>query len=100
MTRSSQAGSHQARLSRIAMIAGTRIIRTRLASISTATAMPTASILIVGSVSSTKLLNTTTMIAAAVVMTRAVLPIPTATLRCASPVRAQTSCTRESRNTS
>ena len=67
---------------------------------STATAIPTASILIVGSESSTKLENTTTMIAAAVVITRAVLPMPIATLRCASPVRCHSSCTRDSRKTS
>ena len=47
-----------------------------------------------------KLANTATMIAAAVVITRAVLPMPIATLRCASPVLIQDSCTRESRNTS
>ena len=82
------------------MIAGTRHIRTTVASMSTETAMPTASILIVGSWSRTKLANTMIMIAAAVVITRAVLPMPIATLRCESPVFTQASCTRESRNTS
>ncbi len=82
------------------MIEGTSTIRTTLASMSTATAIPTASILIVGSVSRTKLEKTTTMIAAAVVITRAVLPIPMATARWASPVWCQASRTRESRNTS
>jgi NPCBM-associated, NEW3 domain of alpha-galactosidase len=46
------------------MTAGTRIIRITLASINTAAAMPIASILTVGSGSSTKLVNTTIMIAA------------------------------------
>jgi hypothetical protein len=82
------------------MTDGTRIIRTMDASISTATAMPMASILTTGSEDSTKLVKTTTMIAAAVVMTRAVLPMPIATDRCGSRVLIQASCTRESRNTS
>jgi hypothetical protein len=68
------------------MTAGTRIIPITLASINTAAAMPIASILTVGSGSSTKLVNTTIMIAAAVVITRAVPPMPIATLRCASAV--------------
>ncbi len=79
MIRSSHRGSHQACSPSIDIIAGTSTIRTTLASISTATAMPTASILIVGSESRTKLEKTTTMIAAAVVITRAVPPIPIAT---------------------
>ena len=82
------------------MMEGTRHIRTSEASISTANAIPIASIFTVGSGLITKLVNTTIMIAAAVVMTRAVAPIPTATLRCASPVASQASCTRDSRNTS
>src|SRR6185312_8715242 len=77
-----QRGIHQARASSKAMIEGTRIIRTREASIKTAKAIPMASIFTVGSVDKTKLAKTTTMIAAAVVMTRAVAPIPTATARC------------------
>jgi hypothetical protein len=56
------------------MIEGTRIIRTSGASIRTAKAIPMASIFTVGSVDKTKLAKTTTMIAAAVVMTRAVAP--------------------------
>ena len=40
------------------------------------------------------------MIAAAVVITRAVLPMPIATARWASPVWCHASRTRESRNTS
>ena len=68
------------------MIAGTRIIRTSDASMSTANAMPIASIFTVGSGLSTKLVNTTIMMRAAVVITLAVAPIPIATLRCASPV--------------
>ena len=66
---------------------GTRTIRTTLASISTATAIPTASILTVGSGSSTKLEKTTTMIAAAVVITRAVAADADRDAAVASPVR-------------
>ncbi len=40
------------------------------------------------------------MIAAAVVMTRAVLPIPIATARCGSLVFSQASWTRDSKKTS
>ena len=82
------------------MIEGTRHIRTSDASMSTANAIPMASILTVGSGFSTKLVNTTIMIAAAVVMTRAVAPIPIATARCASRVSSQASCTLDSRKTS
>ncbi len=82
------------------MIAGTRIIRTIDASMSTAAAMPIAIIFTADWSFRTKLEKTTTMIPAAVVITRAVLPMPIATLRCASPVAIQDSCTRESRNTS
>lgn len=82
------------------MAAGTRIIRTREASMSTANAMPMASIFTVGSEFSTKLAKTTTMMAAAVVMTLAVAPIPIATARCGSRIAIQASCTRDSRNTS
>ena len=44
--------------------------------------------------------NTTTMIAAAAVMTRAVMASPSATEFAASPVRSYSSLMRESRNTS
>ena len=98
--RSSHRGIHQALAPNSDITAGTSTIRTILASMSTAAAMPIASIFTVGSGSSTKLVNTTTMIAAAVVMTRAVLPIPMATLRWESLVCIQASCTRESRKTS
>ena len=54
---------YQACVSSRDITAGTRIMRMTLASMSTAAAMPTASILTVGSGSSTKLLNTTIMIA-------------------------------------
>ena len=50
--------------------------------------------------SNTKLAKTTTMIAAAAVMTRAVEASPSATEPTASPVRSYSSRTRESRNTS
>ena len=79
------------------MIAGTRIIRTRDASTSTANAIPMASIFTVGLGLITKLVKTTIMMRAAVVITRAAAPIPIATLRRASPVVAQASCTRDSR---
>ncbi len=82
------------------MIDGTRIIRTRDASMSTANAIPMASIFTVGLGLITKLVKTTIMMSAAVVITRAVAPIPIATLRCASLVASQASCTRESRKTS
>ena len=55
---------------------------------------------VVGSVLSTKLAKTATMIAAAVVMPRAVPPMPIATARCGSRVAIQASCTRDSRKTS
>ena len=99
-TRSIQRGIHHARAPSSDMTAGTRTIRLRVESMSTAAAIPTASIFTVGSGSSTKLLNTTTMTAAAVAMTRAVPPIPMATLRCASRVADHASCTRDSRKTS
>src|SRR5512133_1161162 len=67
--RSSHFRIHHACSARRDMTAGTRIIPITLASINTAAAMPIASILTVGSGSSTKLVNTTIMIAAAVVIT-------------------------------
>ncbi len=99
-TGSSQCGIHQAWVPSRDITDGTRIIRTREASMSTAKAIPMASIFTVGSGFSTKLVKTTTMMAAAVVMTLAVAPIPIATLRCGSPVLSQASCTRDSRKTS
>src|SRR5699024_8315917 len=93
-------GAHHARAPGIAMIAGTSSIRTIDASISTATAIPTASIFTAGSSAKTKLVKTATMTAAAVVMTRPVAPNPMATLVAASPVRSHSSWTRDSKNTS
>ena len=100
MIRSSHRGIHHAASPSSDMAAGTSIIRTMVASMSTAPAMPTASIFTVGSSLSTKLVKTVTMIAAAVVMTRAVAPMPIATARWLSPVARYASCTRLSRNTS
>ncbi len=82
------------------MTEGTSTMRTSDASMSTAKAIPIASIFTVGSVSSTKLVNTTIMMAAAVVMTLAVAPIPIATLRLASRVVIQASWILDSRKTS
>jgi hypothetical protein len=82
------------------MIAGTRIRRTAEASMNTANAMPTASIFTADWLFSTKLPKTVTMTAAAVVITRAVLPMPIATLLAASLYFTHDSCTRDTRNTS
>ncbi len=83
------------------MIDGTRIIRTTVTRRSAPrTPCRWTSILTVGSVLSTKLANTTTMIDAAVVMTRAVPPMPMATARCGSRVLIQASWIRDSRKTS
>ena len=59
-----------------------------------------ASIFTVGSGSSTKLANTTTMMAAAVVMTLAVPPMPIATLRWASLMSIHLLWTLDRRKTS
>ena len=63
-------------------------------------ASPMPNILKLRSFSRMKLPNTTTMIAAAAVITRAVVASPLATERWLSPVRVHSSFTRERRNTS
>ena len=98
--RSSQVGSHQfARPSRL-IVAGTRIMRTSVASRSTATASPTPNILPMGSSPRTKAPNTLIMISAAEVMTLAVLDRPSTTDVWLSPDATYSSRTRDSRNTS
>ena len=98
--RSSQRGSHQLRSPSIAMVAGTRTIRTSVASSTIATAMPTPSIFTTTSTSPAKPRKTATMIAAALEMTRPVEASPRTTLPRGSPVCSQSSRTRESRKTS
>ena len=98
--RSSQAGSHQFQRPSMVIVAGTRTIRTAVASSTIATAIPKPSILTTASASVAKPRNTATMIAAADEMTRPVEARPRTTLPRASPVRSQSSRTRESRNTS
>ena len=62
--------------------------------------MPTPMVLTVTSGSVAKPRNTAIMIAAALLMTRAVAPSPRTTASLASPVTSQASRTRDSRNTS
>lgn len=82
------------------MVAGTISMRIKVASSSTATARPRPNILRTRSSSRTNEPNTTTMMAAAAVITRAVAARPSATDSTASLVRAYSSRTRDSRNTS
>ena len=82
------------------MVAGTSTIRTMVASSRMAVANPTPIIFMVRSNSSMKLPKTTTMIAAAAVITLAVAARPSATDRRLSPVRRHSSRIRDSRNTS
>ena len=98
--RSSQAGSHQFHLPSSVIVAGTRTIRTTVASRTIATAMPKPSCLTTVSASVAKPRKTTTMIAAAEEITRPVAARPRSTLAVASPVCSQNSRIRESRNTS
>ena len=79
---------------------GTISIRTRVASMAMAVASPRPKSLTTRLSSSTKLPNTTTMMAAAAVITRAVAARPSATELTASPVRSYSSFMRDSRNTS
>ena len=70
------------------MVAGTRTIRTMVASTKIATARPSPNSLIArSSMPSTKDRKTVTMMAAAAVMTRAVAASPLATARLLSPRR-------------
>ena len=82
------------------MVAGTSTSRTRVASMSTATASPSPISLIDRTSATTKLPNTQTMIAAAAVMTLAVDPRPSTTALVLSPVRSYSSRIDDSRNTS
>ena len=82
------------------MVAGTSSMRTMVASRKIAVARPTPISLMVRSFSSRKLPKTTTMIAAAAVMTLAVAARPSATDVWLSPVRVHSSRTRDRRNTS
>ena len=98
--RSSQAGIHQFQRPSIVIVAGTRTIRTRVASRAIATAIPTPSCLTTTSTSVAKPRKTATMIAAAAEITRPVEESPRTTLPWASPVSSQSSRIRESRKTS
>ena len=99
-SRSSQRGSHQFRSPSSSIVAGTSSIRTMVASSRIAVARPVPISLSTRSFSSRKLPKTTTMIAAAAVMTLAVAARPSATDVRLSPVRCHSSRTRDSRNTS
>ena len=77
--RSSQRGIHQARRPAMAIAAGTSTIRTTVASMAIATASPIPKRLTTRWSLSTKVRKTTTMIAAAAVITRAVFARPSAT---------------------
>jgi hypothetical protein len=76
------------------------ISRISVASISTLTPRPSASILITTASEARKEKNTLIMISAAEVITRAVTARPDATLSWLSLVASHTSRTRDSRNTS
>jgi hypothetical protein len=82
------------------MTPGTRTIRTSVASMSTATARPRPICFTETFAPATKDRNTTIMIAAAAVITRAVRASPCATEAALSPVASYASRIRESRNTS
>ena len=98
--RSSQAGIHQFQRPTSRITAGTRMVLTRVASISTATARPNPISLNGTSRPAAKAANTVTMTSAAEVMVRAVLSRPRATASWLSPVRRYSSRIRLSRNTS
>ena len=99
-SRSSHRGSHQLRSPSSSIVAGTSTMRTTVASTNTAVARPMPASLRNTASSITKAPNTVTMIAAAAVITRAVLASPSATARRLSPVRTYSSRTRDRRNTS
>ncbi len=81
-------------------MAGTRTIRTSVASTRIAVARPMPSIFSDGTGLAARLRNTTIMISAAEVMTRPVPASPRATDSALSPVRRCSSRIRDSRNTS
>ena len=82
------------------MVAGTRTMRTSVASIAIAVARPRPSIFSEGTGLATKLRKTAIMMSAAEVMIRPVPARPRATDSALSPVAAYSSRMRESRNTS
>ncbi len=98
--RSSQPGSHQLASPISVIVAGTRIIRTIVASMRIAVARPSPIILTAGSSPRTKPRNTEIMIRAAEVITRAVLAMPPITDASLSPLIRKCSRMRDSRNTS
>src|SRR5919204_503855 len=100
IARSSQPGIHQLARPSSCMSAGTSTMRTTVASTRIAVAIPIPSSLRKISPLVTKARKTTTMIAAAAVMTRAVLARPSETARAVSRCPRYSSRTRESRNTS
>jgi len=97
---SSHFGNHQLASPSSSMVAGTRIMRTSVASTRTAVARPMPNTLRMRRSPSTKLPNTQTMIAAAAVMTRAVAARPSATAVALSFVFSHSSRILDSRNTS
>src|SRR5918995_2632507 len=99
-TRSSHPGIHQFARPMSCITAGTSTIRTTVASTRIAVAIPTPISLRKTSVLKTKARKTTTLIAAAAVITRAVFARPSETALCVSPVRWYSSRIRERRNTS
>ena len=82
------------------MVAGTNTMRTTVASSSTATASPRPISLIARRSPSTKVPNTHTMMAAAAVITRAVLARPSTTAWLLLSPRSTRSFTDDSRKTS
>jgi hypothetical protein len=98
--RSSQVGIHQLRSPSRTMVEGTSATRTMVASMNTATARPRPICWMMMLSPSANPMNTTIMISAAEVMTRAVLEMPATTLSVLSPDRRYSSRVRESRNTS
>ena len=99
-SRSSHPGSHQLARPISAIVAGTRTIRTTVASIAIAVASPSPIIFTNGDGSVTKLRKTTTMISAPEVMTRPVDASPRATDSALSPVALYASRMRDTRKTS
>ena len=100
MTRSSHVGIHQFLSPSSSIVAGTRIRRMMVASMTTAAAMPMPMIFRKIWSSRMNAPNTAVMISAAAVITLAVAARPSATAVALSPVRRYSSRTRESRNTS
>ena len=98
--RSSTRGNHQFAGPISTITAGTSRQRTSVASTATATPMPTPNCLTVGSPLMMKAKKTLTMISAADVMTRPVVPTPVITAARLSPFSSQASLMCVIRNTS